>query len=111
MSAIGRKSQNKNVKVFGDFLKNKPAEGSNASPVSIKAKDLDDAFATTTLIKHPDESDSNRGYTVEYKPEGTHINGRWLPQKAEAKKFDVCENGTPTEYWLVVWDEEPTIPD
>jgi len=111
MSAIGRKSQNKNVKVFGDYLKIQPSEGSNASPVSLKAKDLDDAFATTTLIKNPDESDAKRGYSVEYKPEGTYIKGRWLPQKAEAKKFDVCENGQPKEYWLLTWDEEPTLPD
>lgn len=32
-----------------------------------------------------------------------------LPEGAIAKEFDVCENGSPTSYWFVVWEEEPVI--
>jgi hypothetical protein len=35
--------------------------------------------------------------------------GAGLPAGAIAKEFDICENGQPTTYWFVVWEEEPVI--
>ena len=32
-----------------------------------------------------------------------------LPDGAIAKEFDVCENGSPTSYWFVVWNAEPNL--
>ena len=32
-----------------------------------------------------------------------------LPEGAIAIEFDVCENGSPTSYWFIVWEEEPVI--
>jgi hypothetical protein len=35
--------------------------------------------------------------------------GTGLPEGAMFKEFDVCENGNPTTYWFVVWNEEPFL--
>jgi hypothetical protein len=92
---------------FERLVKNKPAKGSNDYPVSIKAKDLDDNWKMTTLLE---SDDTPKTYTVEYTKDGTRIkNIRGLPEGASAKQFDVCENGTPKQYWLLVWDEEPEL--
>jgi hypothetical protein len=93
---------------FENDLKNRPGPGSNAPPVSIRAKNLDDNFKKVTLIG----SDENPPpYTVEYTADGTRLrNIKGLPEGALFKQFDVCENGTPAEYWFVVWEADPSVP-
>jgi hypothetical protein len=93
--------------IFERLVKNKPAKGSNDYPLAIKATDLDENWKRTTLI----EGEGNpKPYEVEYTKDGTRIkNLRGLPQGATAKQFDVCENGTPKQYYLLVWDDEPQL--
>ena len=62
--------------LFENDLKNKPGKGSNAPPVSIRAKNLDENYKKVTLI----ESDQDPPlYTVEYTEDGTRIT-RLLPE-------------------------------
>jgi hypothetical protein len=94
---------------FERLVKNKPAPGSNDYPVAIKAKHLDENWKMTTLLE---SNDNPKTYEVEYTKEGTRIKKiRGLPPGASAKQFDVCENGTPVQYWMLVWEEEPEIPE
>jgi hypothetical protein len=93
---------------FEQDLKNKPGLGSMDAPRTIKAKKLDDNNKKLTLLKGEGEPPP---YQVKYTPEGTIITDiQGLPANAIAKEFDVCENGTPTSYWFVVWNNEPTLP-
>jgi hypothetical protein len=94
---------------FEKDLKNKPADGSTAPPRTIKAKDLDDNNKKLTLLKSDETPPS---YKVKYTADGTIITDiQGLPKDAIAKKFFICENGTPSGYWFVVWNEEPELPD
>lgn len=96
------------VWLFKELVKNKPAKGSNDYPIAIKAVHLDDNWRRVTLL--PSDEDPPT-YTVEYKPEGTRIkNILGLPPGASAKEFDVCENGSPTSYWMLTWTTEPELP-
>ena len=69
MSAIAVTSRNEKLVLFKDYL-NRRATG-NEPPVSIKAKDLDENFAFTTVIENPDETDDNKSYRVKYEESGT----------------------------------------
>jgi hypothetical protein len=92
---------------FKDDLSMAPPKGSNAPPRSISAKALDGNFNKVTLL--PSETDPPE-YEVNYREDGvilSDING--LPEGATAKEFAVCENGAPTTYWFVVWEDEPEI--
>ena len=60
---------------FRDDLRKKPPLGSNQPPVGIRAKDLDENFAKTTLVNGEGNPPL---YEVEYKKEGTRIK-RILP--------------------------------
>jgi hypothetical protein len=92
---------------FERDLKNRPGPGSNAPPVSIRAKDLDENYKKVTLIESNEDPPP---YTVEYTKEGTRLKDiRGLPPDAIAKQFDVCENGQPKRYWFVVWEQEPEL--
>jgi hypothetical protein len=93
--------------LFEEDLNNKPAKGSNAPPVSIRAKDLDGNFKKVTVLESEEDPPE---YTVEYRDDGVvlkDING--LPPDAVAREFAVCENGQPTTYWFVTWDEKPEV--
>ena len=93
---------------FQDDLLKKPALGSMAPPRTIKAKDLDDNHLKLRLLKG---EGTPPAYKVKYTKLGTIITDiQGLPANAIAKEFDVCENGTPTSYWFVVWNNEPTLP-
>jgi hypothetical protein len=92
---------------FEEDLNNKPGRGSNAPPVSIRAKDLDGNFAKLVLLESENDPPE---YEVEYTEEGTRLyNLSGLPAGAEANEFNVCENGNPRTYWFVTWDEKPEI--
>lgn len=89
-------------------LANVPPKGSAAPPRSIRAKDLDGNFKKATVIP---PGGTRPAYGVRYTQDGTILTniGGSLPSGAIAKQFDVCENGTPVQYWLVYWEEEPTL--
>jgi|688.fasta_scaffold157588_3 hypothetical protein len=80
---------------FRDDLKNRPAPGSNAPPVSIRAKDLDENYKKVTVVKpsiipaglQPD-------YEMRYRKDGSEVILR-------AAVFDVCENGAAVKYRLL----------
>jgi hypothetical protein len=133
MKASAEKSKHPDVVYYQDYLMQRPALGSNTPPVSIKASDLDKCFAAVTVIENPDEPDDRKSYGVAYKPEGTYLtNISGLPEgirlgdiiyydplsedgwvvlaapentTIRIKKFDVCENGQPKEYNMLVWEE------
>jgi hypothetical protein len=93
--------------LFENDLKNKPGKGSNAPPVSIRAKNLDENYKKVTLIESDEDPPP---YTVEYTEDGTRLkNIKGLPENALFRQFDVCENGQPKQYWFVVWEQEPEL--
>lgn len=73
MKTNGNKSKHPDVVCYQDYLMERPAPGSNSSPVSIKAADLDNCFAAVTLIENPNEPDDKKSYGVEHEPEGTYL--------------------------------------
>jgi hypothetical protein len=80
---------------FREDLKNKPAKGSNAPPVSIRAGDLDDNYKKITTVKPRNNPPRYRpDYEPKYTEDGTEL--RFL-----AAEFDVCENGKPVKYRLL----------
>ena len=92
---------------FRSDLAKKPAAGVNAPPIGIRAEDLDGNFRQVTLI---DGEGSPPPYRVKYTKDGTIITDiTSLPEGAEYKEFDICENGQPVQYWFVVWREEPQL--
>jgi hypothetical protein len=94
--------------LFEKDLKNKSLVGSNAPPRTIRAKDLDDNNRKLTVLQGEGDPPA---YRVKYTKDGTVLTDiQSLPENAIAKQFDVCENGTPTSYWFVVWNEEPQLP-
>ena len=94
--------------LFERDLKNKPSSGSNAPPRTIRAKDLDGNNKRLTLLEGEGDPPA---YRVKYTKEGTVLTDiRGLPSDAIAKEFDICENGSATSYWFVVWDEKPELP-
>lgn len=94
---------------FKDDLKATPGPGSKAPPRTIRASDLDENFAKVTLIESAEDPPP---YQVEYTKDGTRLkNIRGLPEDAIAKQFDVCENGQAEQYWFVVWENEPDLPE
>ena len=82
--------------------------GTPSPPRVILAADLDGNSEALTLI----EGDGDPPlYRVEYTEEGSKIKDiSVFPKDAIAKEFDICENGSATSYWFVVWDEKPIIP-
>jgi len=66
--------------IFKEDLAKVPLNGSNAPPRSIKAQDLDDNFAKTSVI---DPVDDPPRYTVEYTSEGTRLKITVLPEDAD----------------------------
>ena len=56
--------------LFENDLKNRPGKGSNAPPVSIRAKNLDENYKRVTLIASDQDPPP---YTVEYTEDGTRI--------------------------------------
>jgi len=94
---------------FEKDLTKKPGIGDMSPPRTIKAKNLDDNNKKLTLLKG---EGTPPAYKVKYTADGTIITDiQGLPKDAIAKEFDVCENGTPTSYWFVVWNEEPELPE
>ena len=94
--------------LFERDLKNKPPLGSTAPPRTIRAKDLDENNRKLTILKGEGDPPA---YLVKYTKDGTVLTDiQGLPRNAIAKEFDVCENGSPTSYWFVVWNEEPQLP-
>jgi hypothetical protein len=94
--------------LFERDLKNKPPLGSTAPPRTIRAKDLDENNRKLTILKG---EGSPPAYRVKYTKDGTVLTDiQSLPENAIAKEFDVCENGSPTSYYFVVWNEEPQLP-
>jgi hypothetical protein len=94
--------------IFANDLLKKPLIGSKDPPRTIRAKDLDDNNRRLTVLKG---SGDPLPYGVRYTKEGTLLTGiRNLPEDAISKQFDVCENGSPTSYYFVVWNEEPQLP-
>ena len=94
--------------LFERDLKIKPPLGSNAPPRTIRAKDLDENNRKLTILKSEGDPPA---YRVKYTKDGTVLTDiQGLPPNAIAKEFDVCENGSPTSYWFVVWNEEPQLP-
>ncbi len=93
---------------FERDLATRPVDGSSAPPRTIKAKNLDDNNKKLTVL----QGDGNPpAYRVKYTPEGTILTDiQSLPDSAIAKQFTVCENGTPTDYWFVVWNDQPQLP-
>jgi len=88
-------------------LRSRPVAGSNAPPVSIRAKDLDDNFKKVTII--PSEAFPPE-YQVAYREDGVILSDlSGLPPEAIAKEFSVCENGLPATYWFVVWKDKPEV--
>lgn len=74
---------------FERLVLNRPPKGSNATPVSIKAKDLDANARALTVIPNTDTGQD--WYTVNYTDEGTTI-------VFTTVDFTICENGQPTIY-------------
>lgn len=64
---------------FEDDLKNRPPDGSNAPPRTIRAKNLDENNVKLTLIENPNESSENKSYEVTYGKDGTYLS-RILPK-------------------------------
>ena len=94
--------------LFEKDLKNKSLVGSTAPPRTIRAKDLDDNNRKLTVLQGEGDPPA---YRVKYTKDGTVLTDiQSLPENAIAKQFSVCENGTPTSYWFVVWNEEPELP-
>jgi hypothetical protein len=93
---------------FEKSLKNKPGLGSTDEPRTIKAKNLDDNNKKLTLLK---SEETPPAYKVKYTADGTIITDiQGLPKDAIAKEFDICENGSATTYYFVVWNEKPELP-
>jgi hypothetical protein len=93
---------------FENDLKNKSPKGSNAPPVSIRARDLDGNFNKTTLIE---STDIPKPYSVKYTKEGTMlVNVRSLPKDAQATRIMCCINGEARGFWFVTWQSEPVLP-
>jgi hypothetical protein len=93
---------------FQEDLKKRPAKGSNAPPVSIRAKDLDENYEKVTLISSPDIP---KPYDVEYTKEGTRLkNMRPLPKDAQAQRILCCINGEARGFWFLTWNVEPVLP-
>ena len=78
---------------FRDYLKSSLTKGSSEPPVSIKAKDLDDNFAATTLIESKDTTD--KVYKIKYAKEGKSIEFICGDKKVKWQEIDICVNGTP----------------
>jgi hypothetical protein len=121
---------------FKEDLKNKPGKGSDAPPRTIRASDLDGNFKKVMLIESDDvdppayeveytedgtmlknlkqlPDGENLGDIAYYDPEaGNNGAGAWRVLAApegstiKFKQFDVCENGQPKEYTMLVWDIE-----
>jgi hypothetical protein len=65
---------------FRDDLENRPGRGSNAPPVTIRARDLDGNFAKVTVL--PSE-ETQPEYEVEYRDDGIILSG-FLPEGTNA---------------------------
>jgi hypothetical protein len=92
---------------FRDDLQKKPGRGQVKPPRVISARNLDENFAKVTVI---DSDKEPPAYKVKYTKDGailTDLQG--LPKDAIAKQIYVCENGQPSPYWFVVWENEPDI--
>lgn len=93
---------------FEKDLLHTPPLGSTDSPRTIKAKNLDENNTKLTLLKGEGDPPA---YRVKYTKDGTVLTDiQGLPKNAIAKEFDVCENGSATSYYFVVWIEEPELP-
>lgn len=93
---------------FRDDLKKKPGRGEVKPPRVISAKNLDENFAKVTVIDSDEEPPT---YRVKYTRDGIVLeNIAGLPKGALAKEFDVCENGQPRNWWFVVWENAPELP-
>lgn len=79
---------------FERDLKNRPGPGSNAPPVSIRAKDLDGNYRKVTLIASDQDPPL---YQVEYTADGTRLT-RLLPEGANAGDLLYWSG----EQWLVL---------
>lgn len=79
---------------FERDLANRPTKGSNAPPVSIRAKDLDGNYKKVTVIRPTNNVASLPDYEPRYKKDGTEL-------RFAAADFDVCENGQPVKYRLL----------
>ena len=80
---------------FKDDLKNRPGPGSNAPPVSIRAKDLDENYKKVTAVVHTNNAAGYvPDYVPKYKKDGTEL-------RFWGYEFDVCENGQPEKYRLL----------
>ena len=80
---------------FERDLKNRPGPGSNAPPVSIRAKDLDENYKKVTAVV---TTNNEAGYVPDYDPKYTK-DGTEL--RFWGYEFDVCENGQPVKYRLL----------
>lgn len=79
-------------------------------PHTVSAARLDDNFRKVTVLPAKIGSAGVPEYQVEYKADGVQLfNLRGLPDGAVAKEFTVCDNGEPKVYWLLTWEQEPTI--
>ena len=80
---------------FRDDLKNRTAPGSNAPPVSIRAKDLDENYKkVTAVVPTNNEAGYVPDYDLKYTKDGTEL-------RFWGYEFDVCENGQPVKYRLL----------
>lgn len=80
------------------------------APRTISAARLDDNFRKVTVLPAKIASGGAPEYQVEYKADGVQLfNLRGLPAGAVAKEFTVCDNGEPRVYWLLTWEQEPTV--
>lgn len=94
--------------LFERDLKNRPMVGDMSPPRTIRAKDLDENNRKLTILQSEDDPPA---YRVKYTKDGTVLTDiQGLPPNAIAKEFDICENGSATSYYFVVWIEEPELP-
>jgi hypothetical protein len=122
--------------IFKEDLAKVASKGSDAPPRTIRASDLDGNFKKVTLIESDDvdpvpyelehtedgtrlksvkqlPDGSSRGDLCYWNPDaGVNGTGKWVVLAApegstiKFKQFDVCENGQPKEYTMLVWDIE-----
>ena len=83
-----------------------------AGPIAVYLNRADGQGKIMALFK----SDASEEGETDVPTSEYYVGGDSLPRDIEdgpaiAKEFTVCENGTPKNYWFVVWNKEPDLPE
>jgi hypothetical protein len=92
---------------FKQYLTRVALPGSNDSPVSLKAQDLDDNFKAATLIPDPTMLGDDQIYAPAYAKDGTSLQFTARGRKVTWRELSVCDGTTGTPRTILVLASEP----